>query len=156
MHRELKRIVRLAGVLCGLACAPLGAQAGGSAIVTQNADVRAAPSTDAKALTQAPVNEPVQILDRRGAWYEVSSTSGWRGWLRMASIKLTSLTQGKKTSAISSPLEPAAVIGVRGMDEGSLARAQPDYNALNKLKQYRATPQDADRFVAELPRGAKR
>ncbi len=155
MHRDLKRIVGLAGVLCGLAVAPIVANAGGSAVVTQNADVRAAPSSDAKALTQAPVNEPVQILDRRGAWYEVSSTSGWRGWLRMASIKLTSLTQAKKSN-VSSPLEPAAVSGVRGMDEASLSRAQPDYNALNRLKQYRVTPQDADRFAAELPRGAKR
>lgn len=154
MYRDLKRIVGLAGLLCGLACTPIVAHAEGSAVVTQSADVRAAPSTDAKALTQAPVNEPVQILDRRGAWYEVSSTSGWRGWLRMASIKLTSLTQSKKSNSGISPLAPTAVIGVRGMDEASLAHAQPDYNALNKLKQYRATPQDADRFAAQLPREA--
>jgi hypothetical protein len=154
MHRELQRIVQSAVVLCALAAAPIVALAGGAAVVTQSADVRAAPSGDAKAVTQAPANEPVQILDRRGAWYEVSSSSGWRGWLRMASIKLTSLTQ-KKSSSVS-PLEPAGVIGVRGMDEASLARAQPDYAALAKLKQYRATPQDADRFAAGLQRGVRR
>ena len=156
MRTELKRIVRSAAIASLLAIGPIVARAGGSAVVTQGTDVRSAPSGDARAVTQAPVNEPVQILDRRGAWYEVTSTSGWRGWLRMASIKLTSLTQGKKQSAVTSPLEPAAVIGVRGMDEGSLSRAQPDYSALNKLKQYRATPQDADRFAAELRRGATR
>jgi uncharacterized protein YgiM (DUF1202 family) len=153
MHGDLKRIARLAALLCATAC--VAAHAGGSAVVTQNADVRAAPSSDSKALTQAPVNEPVQILDRRGAWYEVSSSSGWRGWLRMASIKLTSLTQQKKSGSIGSALEPTAVIGVRGMDEASLARAQPDYAALSKLKQYRATPQDADRFAAELQRSKR-
>jgi hypothetical protein len=155
MHWDLKRSVRFAVVLGALANAPTVAHAGGAAVVTQSAEVRAAPSGDAKAVTQAPVNEPVQILDRRGAWYEVSSSSGWRGWLRMASIKLTSLTQ-KKSSSVALPGEGTAVIGVRGMDEASLARAQPDYAALNKLKQYRATPQDADRFAAELQRGAGR
>jgi hypothetical protein len=156
MHRELKHFLLLAGVAGALATVPTLARAGNAAVVTQGTEVRAAPSGDARAVTQAPVNEPVQILDRRGAWYEVTSSSGWRGWLRMASIKLTSLTQAKSSSSSAASLGATPVIGVRGMDEGSLARAQPDYAALNKLKTYRATPQDADRFAAELPRGVQR
>jgi len=132
---------------------PIAAFAGGAAVVKQASDVRSAPSGDASQVTQAPANQPVQILDRRGAWYEVSSTSGWRGWVRLAAIKITELTQTKTKTSVPG-YQPTAVVGVRGLDEASLARAQPDYAALERLRAYRVTPQDADRFAAELPRGS--
>ena len=133
-----------------LPVAALGA--GSQAVVQQSADVRSAPSASSSQVTEAPANQPVQILDRRGAWYEVSSTSGWRGWVRLAAIKLTSLTQTKTKTSLPGT-EPTAVIGVRGLDEASLARAQPDYAALERLRGYRVAPDDAERFAAELRRG---
>lgn len=151
MLRDPKRLCAAAVLLA----TPLIAHAVGSAVVTQSADVRSAPSASAQPVAEAPPNEPIQILDRQGAWYEVSSTSGWRGWMRMAAVKLTALTQ-KKSTASGNPFQPAAVIGVRGMDEADLARAQPNYAELVKLRTYRATPQDADQFAAQLPRGATR
>ena len=144
-----RRVPRMCGwaLLCGVSSAALAA---GSAVVTQTAAVRATPSADAAQVVEAPPNEPVNIIDRRGAWYEVSSSSGWRGWVRLAAIRLTALTQKKGTGA-RIELQPASV-GVRGLDEASLAHAQPDYAALQRLRQYRSTPQEADRYASELPR----
>ena len=133
--------------------APVGAQAAGLAVVTQKADVRASPSAQAASVSEAPENAPVQVLDRKGAWYEVASESGWRGWIRMASIRLTALTgnpsRGHERTAFNA-FEPTATVGVRGLDETSLANAQPDYAGLSRLQQFKSTPQEADRYAAEL------
>jgi hypothetical protein len=145
-HKRPRRFMLLAL----LATLPIAAYAGNSAVVKSGAEVRSAPSAGAQPVVQAPANEAVEIHDRRGAWYEVSSSSGWRGWVRLASIKITSLTQTKSKTTL--PGQPTAVVGVRGLDEAALARAQPDYAALERLRQYRSTPQDAQRFAAELSR----
>lgn len=144
-----KRFRQLA-LLC-LLLQPMSAFAAGSAIVRQSADVRASPSAASQQVAQAPANETVEIVNRRGAWYEVTSGSGWRGWMRLAAIKLTSAT-GKKSKSSPGFFEPVASTGVRGLDEASLSRAQPDYAALEQLRRYRATPSDAMRFQAELAR----
>ena len=149
-HNRATRFMRLPFVVT--LAMPIVTFAGGTAIVKQTAEVRASPSSNAQQVTQAPVNEQLEVVDRRGAWYEVNSSSGWRGWIRLAAIRLTSLTQKKSGTSASGLFEPAATVGVRGLDEGSLARAQPDYAALQRLRAYRASPQDADRFAAELAR----
>ena len=145
-----KGVRRFARAIWAMAMLPAIAYAG-SAVVKESAEVRSAPSAGAQQVTSAPANEPVEILDRRGAWYEVKSASGWRGWMRLAAVRITSLTQTRSKTTMPG-FEPAAVIGVRGLDEAALARAQPDYAALQRLRQYRSTPQDADRFAAELKR----
>jgi uncharacterized protein YgiM (DUF1202 family) len=131
---------------------PAATSAAGNAIVKQPGEVRADPSVQARAVAQAPANEPVEIVDRKGAWYEVKSTSGWRGWMRLAAIKLTSSTQKKSGSSAAGFFEPVASTGVRGLDEASLSRAQPNYAALEQLRKYRSAPSDANRFAAELAR----
>src|SRR5437868_858018 len=108
-HARAKRFKRLAALLLAL---PITAYAGDSAVIKQTADVRASPSASAKQVAEAPVNEPVEVVNRRGAWYEVSSSSGWRGWVRLAAIKLTSLTAKKSRTSPSSLFEPAATVGV--------------------------------------------
>jgi hypothetical protein len=149
MHSDHKRAGRFMSWL--LLSLPIASFAGPAAVVKQTADVRASPSASAQQVTEAPASEPVEILNRRGGWYEVSSTSGWRGWVRLAALKITSATQ-KKPGVTRGMFEPAANIGVRGLDEAALSHAQPDYAALTRLRQYRSTPQDADRFAAELAR----
>ncbi len=150
MHWDHKRVAPFTLLLCVL-LAPHAAIAAGSAVVKETSDVRSSPSAGAKSVAQAPTNEPVEILNRQGAWYEVSSTSGWRGWVRMAAVRMTSLTKKKSNTSLPG-FEPAANIGVRGLDEASLKNAQPDYAALTRLRQYRATPQDAASFAAQLTR----
>ncbi len=138
--------------LAPILAAPVAASAA-SAVLSQGADVRTKPSGEAATLMQAAATENVEVLDRRGAWYEVSSSSGWRGWVRLAAVRLTALTQKKPATSVD--LVPA-VIGVRGLDDASLARAQPDYAALEKLRQYRATPEEAERVAADLAKERSR
>jgi len=77
----------------------------------------------------------------------------------MEHIRLTALTgnpnRGHERNAFNA-FEPAATVGVRGLDETSLANAQPDYAALARLQKYKSTPEEADRYAAKLLRSEER
>lgn len=104
------------------------------------------------------VNAAVEIVARNGGWYQLKTASGETGWTRMSNVRLAEAGQssvfgkwaGLVESGRSSNTRAAATTGVRGLDEADLAKAQPNFAALDSLARYAAGPTDAAHFASEL------
>lgn len=124
------------------------AAASGSMIKEE--DLRAAPGGSAATLTRLARDTPVEIVARQGGWTQVKAR-GVSGWVRILSVRsLVTTGSASDLAALASRREGSqvvAVAGLRGLNEEELKAARFDAAQLVTLEQYRATPQEAERFA---------
>lgn len=122
--------------------------------------LNAQPFNDAAAVATLPAHSEVNVVLRRGGWYQVSSASGTTGWLRMTALAFDQVPTKTRSSTLAGILSlfesgrsgsGAAGTAVRGLNTGDIAKAQPDTAAVDNLKNWMATPEAARRYSAELP-----
>jgi hypothetical protein len=107
-------------------------------------DLFAEPFIDAAKLGPLPANQAVTILARKGGWLSIE-TGGKRGWVRMLIVRLESAAAGTSTAALRTGSTGRTIAtGVKGLDEGSIDRAQ-----LAKLDELGASEADARGLAAE-------
>lgn len=138
----------------------LPALAGQSGTTTRAAELRASPLADARLVQTLPPNTKVDVVKRVGGWYEVRTTAGAQGWVRMWLLRFSTQTGGgaalKENVAVlgsgrSSSTYTTATTGVRGLSEEELRNATPDPAAVQALEQLAVTPVDARGFANKIP-----
>ncbi len=125
------------------------AHAAEKGLIIRAGKLLAQPFIDAAGSGAVTANQPVVILERRGAWVNVDS-NGTKGWVRLLNVRLeprpgTGIA-GKAASANpnKSPLsifqtntsKQTVTTGIKGadnIDEESIRNASVDYEELDKL-----------------------
>ena len=143
----------LAALLLALTLPALAAQTG---TTTRVAELRATPAANGKLLQALPAGAKVEVLKRIGGWYEVKTTGGTTGWVRMWLLRFSTQATGKDAlkqnvavlqSGRSSSTYTTATTGVRGLSEEDLKNATPNPKAVAALEQLAVTPDDARGFA---------
>lgn len=154
MRKPLRKIV--GALLLALALPALAAQSG---TTTRSAELRATPAVDGKLLATLPAGAKVAVVKRVGGWYEVKTSAGAAGWVRMWLLRFTGTAASAATlqSGRSSSTYTTATTGVRGLSEEELRNATPDPAALQLVENLAVAPTDARGFAkqAELKASPK-
>jgi hypothetical protein len=127
-------------------------------LVIRASDLMAQPFIDAVKAGPLTANQPVTILERRGAWANVES-NGKTGWVRMLNLRLEPRpgTPGA-TRPSGSSMNPLTALqtgssgrtvttGVKGMDEEDIRNATPDFDQVGLLGQLAVDATDARAFA---------
>lgn len=154
------------GLLLGVGLLLLGMVAAAvpsDAYTVVDTPLTSSPFSDATSMAALPTHTSVSILARQGGWYQVSLATGQTGWVRMTSLGFNTGTTPKTRNAtiagilglFSSGRSGAGAgtdtTGVRGLNTGDIAAAKPDTAAVDALKAWIATPDDARQYSAALP-----
>lgn len=159
----MKRALFITAML--LVLGAVQADSGTSAMTVVAGKLNDGPYSDANTLSTVPVNTGLIILARQGGWYHVRLPSGQMGWVPMTNLRLNAAGAGSSapTSAGGSSFfslfesgrsgagGTTATTGVRGLNTGDIANAQPDPAAVALLNQWIMKPDDAKAFAAALP-----
>lgn len=153
-RKSLLLLAALAG------CWMLAAWAVDSARIVRATDMRDAPYTDARMLELLRAETTVEILERQGGWYHVKLTdSGRQGWVRMSSLRMEQTAEAQAgagwfaslfRAGRSSATWTTATTGIRGLKAEDIANAAPDFDEVEQLNGYAASPADARTFAADL------
>lgn len=140
-----------------LLCRVTSAEAAEKGQILRAGDLLAQPFIDAAKAGAVTANQPVTILERRGAWASVES-NGARGWVRLLNLRLEPGAarpgSARPSGGPANFLNPAAALrtgssgrtvttGVKGMDEEDIRNAAPDYQELELLGTLAVTADDA-------------
>ncbi|HJV53981.1 MAG TPA: SH3 domain-containing protein [Noviherbaspirillum sp.] len=90
MKRSLLALAMLLGA---------GAALAESAVTVRPAEMQADAQSDARTLGTVPTNARIEILNRKGAWCEVRTANGQRGWVRSDTLKPEAASQGAAPAA---------------------------------------------------------
>lgn len=136
--------------LAALLLVPAGyAEAAEKGLVIRAGELMAQPFIDAAKSGPVAPNQPITILERRGAWAKVE-TGGRSGWIRLLNVRLeprpaSAVTgQGSGGPSSASITNPTSLLrtgstrrtvttGVKGMDEEDIRNASPDPVQLLRL-----------------------
>jgi hypothetical protein len=118
-------------------------------------ELKAEPFRDAKTLGSLASGEKVEILDRQGGWFHVSSAKG-RGWVRMLSIRRGDPRKGAGDAAGVFGLasgragtgQVVATTGIRGLSEEQLKAARYNEAELRKAESFATSRAEAQKFAA--------
>lgn len=141
--------IRRALVAVSFALAAYAAVAATQGTVLKKTSLRAKPFLDAPATLVLAPGAQLNILQRKSGWLLVKS--GIRtGWVRMLDVRTGTAGSGTSATVIgkgtvqlatgrSGSGNVVATSGIRGLDEESLAKAEPDPAQLEKLKSFAAS-----------------
>ena len=149
-----KRCVGVSLVTLLLAISTAWAGDAGTALKAD--DLKTEPFRDAKTVGSLASGEKVEILDRQGGWFHVSSAKG-RGWVRMLSIRRGDPRKGAGDAAGVFGLasgragsgQVVATTGIRGLSEEQLKAAKYNEAELKKVESFATTRAAAQKFAAE-------
>jgi hypothetical protein len=145
-------------LLAAAAAAPgiaLGAQ---RATVNADTELRASPAADAKVLKALASGSAVEVLKRKGGWYEARVEPKLKGWVKMLRVSFAAggdgAGGGSALSALGKVVRSSSSgvhvgTGVRGLDEENLMSAQPKPAELKKLDKLGASEADAKKFAGQ-------
>ncbi|MDO9265225.1 MAG: SH3 domain-containing protein [Desulfosalsimonadaceae bacterium] len=128
--------------------------ADGTGQMAVDSDMKIIP--DAGSATVAALNAGtiVQIGERQGAWYKITSAQG-NGWVRMINVRLSGVRQKGESAASgmqalgkASRSNTTVATGIRGLSREDLKSSQEDPRELAKLNQYQVSVQEARSFGA--------
>lgn len=128
--------------------------AGEAAYTVRTTEVKAKPFTDAETLAKLTEKTPVEVLTRKSSWMQIRH-DGRTGWVKMLNLRLGDAAAKKSgDSGLAALFNVASTgssgstvsTGVRGLSEEKLRNPQPNPQALNELKHYATSKQDARNF----------
>ena len=138
-----------------LLCQVTRAEAAEKGLVLRASDLLAQPFIDAAKSGPLTANQPVTILQRRGAWANVEA-GGKTGWVRVLNLRLEPGAAGAARPGGARPSggNPMSLLqtgssgrtvttGVKGMDEEDIRNATPDYAELELLGTLAVSADDA-------------
>lgn len=149
-------------------CFAVTAIAGEPGRTLLTADLKQEPFTDAATVNSLLADTDLEIIKRQGGWMQVKPATGAPGWLKMTSIKLTSIKLGaagkdakggQGDSGVSSLAKLAltgrsgntgvtATTGVRGLGQEDLKNAQPNPEAVKQLDKYLGSKNETRSFAS--------
>lgn len=124
----------------------------------RDAQLRASPNNDAKAVFNVEAGNTIKVIKRKGGWYQIKTTAEKMGWVRMTSLRLGTSAKKSGDSGILSTFSffskgnsendnVVASTGVRGLDADDFAESQPDHQAVKKLDSYAVNKKAARNFA---------
>lgn len=146
----------------------VSASAGQRATTHVKTKLKAEPFLDAKTVIKVKKKTKVEILKRKGGWYQVTfkdkKKAEHRGWLKMASVRLKKTDEAsnkkgslglKKTANLittgrSGSKTVSASTGVRGLEEEDLSNAKPNTKALEKMEGFSQKESEVKDFADKL------
>lgn len=154
MGTGMRRIVAIL-LTAILLCRVTSAEAAEKGLVLRASDLLAQPFIDAAKSGPLTANQPVTIIQRRGAWANVEA-GGKTGWVRVLNLRLEPGAAGAARPGGARPSggNPMSLLqtgssgrtvttGVKGMDEEDIRNATPDYAELELLGTLAASADDA-------------
>src|SRR5579859_5741748 len=113
--------------------------------------------SDAAKIASVPARTDLNVLTRKGGWYQVSLATGQTGWLRMTAIEFDRPAAKTRSSLVAGVLSlfesgrsgaggATAATGLRGLNTGDIAHAKPDTSAVDSLATWAAKPDDARQY----------
>ena len=117
----------------------------------RDCSLRATPSAKAESLASVDSGTSLQVGERKGLWLKIESPS--EGWLKLTEVKFTEPSSGGGLSGLASGREASgnsvASSGARGLGSEKLETSEPDFEELEKLKEFKSTI-DTEEFFASL------
>jgi hypothetical protein len=118
--------------------------------------------SDSAKLTSVPSHTDLNVLARKGGWYQVVLATGQVGWLRLTVIEFDRPAAKTRSSVVAGILSlfesgrngasgSTATTGIRGLNTGDIANATPDTAAVDGLAVWETKPADARQYSAALP-----
>ena len=170
-HHHMKHYWLVFGFLTILTrCVP----AADIGVVTKKTPLKSEPSIAAEALRELRPGAKLQVVRRKGLWFEVKvMEDATPGWVRFSRVRVTeSLATEQETRSSgnlltslsrsatglfgygnrnrqSSSQDSIATIGIRGLNASDLKAARPDEQQVEQLNAYRSSP-DAAQFFARV------
>ena len=127
--------------------------------VLRSCDLMDEPYRDANALTALEEGVDVEILKRKGGWFNVT-VGEQTGWVRMSKIRKGEAVVGPDSGADASGVlqlasgragtgNVVAATGVRGLNEEELKEARFNAAQIEKMESFAVTKKRARRFARE-------
>lgn len=106
------------------------------AVVISDTELRARPRFASPAKGKLKSGVTVKILSRKGAFYQVP-TSGGKRWVSVFALRSKPFeSTGPESHRELSIRSKAAVMGVRGLDAGTMQQAEPDWEQFGKVASF--------------------
>lgn len=143
----------LAALVFLLSWPVLAEEAGVTAAQTE---LKKTPFLDAETTARLPAKTSLEILKRQGAWMEIKTADGKRGWVRMLNVRLGT-GAGTKGDSLGGTLaglgramnsQGTATTGIRGLSEEDLKNARPNPEEVSRMDKYDVSAAEAQRFAA--------
>ncbi|HJV75724.1 MAG TPA: SH3 domain-containing protein [Noviherbaspirillum sp.] len=129
------------------------------ALTARAIDLMAQAQSDAAVVASLPEDTRLEVLGRKGAWSEVRTANGQKGWLRMTTLK--PVTSAAATPASANPLgalnnllssgrtsnTATVTTGVRGLEAQDLENAQANMVELEKMQKFAVDRRAAEAFA---------
>ncbi|WP_047533248.1 SH3 domain-containing protein [Methylotenera sp. N17] len=114
--------------------------------------LRTEPFADAKSAGALIKNEPLQIVNKKGAWLQVKTKKS-TGWVRLLSVKRASTgnaLQGTVDVATgrAGTGKVVSTTGIRGLSAEELQSAQFNEAEIKKMESYTVNKSDAQQFAS--------
>ena len=126
----------------------------------RSTELKAQPSADAANVATLAEKTRVEVLSRKGAWFEVKAPDG-NGWLRMLAVRSEAVpgaaTGGKSGGGLAalghlvtgSASDTPVATGVRGLSEEDLQHAQANPAQFEKLQTLAVAAPQARQFAGK-------
>ena len=137
--------------ICSLWVTSAEASALREAATKRDCSLRATPSAKAQSLESVDSGTLLQVGERKGLWLKIEVPS--EGWLKLTEVKFTETISGGGLSGLASGREATgnsvASSGARGLSSEQLETSEPDFEQLEKLKEFKSTI-DKEQFFESL------
>ena len=113
------------------------------------------PSPFGKALTILTVNDSATVLEEKGSYYKVKTSTGHTGWIPVASLqkKPMDLTKSvtRANGGADNPELASAVPGFNGDVEKQFKNQNPkiNFDAVDKMEKWNVTAQESQVFLKQ-------
>lgn len=152
--------MRKIGLLSCFLALGVGVETANAAVGTiiNDAELRAKPKLDAKPGIEIESGTRVDILDTQGAWVEVKTKDGQRGWLRLMNIRPGEKKHWSETVkagvgsvgvvARTASTDSTATTGIRGISKEALENATANFDEVKLLDRFRVSAVEAQKFAS--------
>lgn len=132
------------------------AQAGESGSAIKTDTLRKAPFSDAQSVATLPAGSVIEIVQRKGGWYQINSARG-KGWIRMLSVRRGNPSSSGNSAASLASLASGragtgkivSTTGIRGLNEEELKAAHFDEKQIGIAESYLTSRAAAQKFASQ-------
>lgn len=132
-----------------------GLAAAQTATIRSDETLRAEPVASASDAGRVEANAKVKVLERKGFWAKVASPTA-TGWLKLSSLNLETSSGGPTLPTLTSLATGrtgsgniVSAAGTRGLSAEDLRAAQPDMDAVARVKALAVPPDAANRYAQD-------
>lgn len=125
--------------------------------IINDAELRAKPKLDAKPGAEVETGTRVEILGTQGAWVEIRTAEGQRGWLRLMNVRPGEKKHWSETVKAgvgsvgvvvrTASTDSTATTGIRGISKEQLENATPNFDEVKLLDRFQVSAAEARKFA---------